>query len=94
MSDAKLELVGTGQLRMVAFEERTAVFNPASWETHFLNPAAMAVLARLHESPCGQSDVEALLRALLDDAAGQHAAGHAERILAELRAVGLVRHVR
>jgi PqqD family protein of HPr-rel-A system len=75
------------------FADGAVVFNPLTWETHLLNPAAMQILDLLRTAPRGTD-------ALADELAAGHAVDADERAafaaqvgaaLAEMAVLGLVR---
>ncbi len=74
-------------LRIVDLDDDAVVFNPFSWETHVLNPAASLVLEMVAVQPCGLRAVTELLAESLTDAERPRAAEHAQRLISEL--VGL-----
>jgi PqqD family protein of HPr-rel-A system len=77
-------------LRICDFDDETVVFNPLSWETHVLNPAAAAVLELLQEAPRSLDDVEAFLAEALDPDEACAAHDHAQRVLEELSELRLI----
>jgi|LNFM01.1.fsa_nt_gb PqqD family protein of HPr-rel-A system len=81
----------TEALRLRQFEDGTIVFNPDSWDAHLLNSAAAAVLEMCMVGPTTKEDVEAFLADALSTEGQSCAASHAERLLAELVELGLVR---
>jgi PqqD family protein of HPr-rel-A system len=72
------------------FDDESVVFNPFSWETHVLNPAATLVLEALRRGPCRAADVSALLAEALDEAERAQAQEHAERLLREFGTLRLI----
>jgi len=78
-------------IRFLNFEGESIVFNPASWDAHFLNGAAAAVLELLAQGPHSIDDVEVLLREVLHETEQADASGHALRLLHEFEQLGLVR---
>jgi len=80
-------------LRIRSFDDEAVVFDPLSWDAHLLNPAALAVLELLLESSGSEREVAAFLAEALEPGEQSDAAGHAQRVLAELRALGLIHPV-
>ena len=72
------------------FEDEWVVFNPLSWEVHILNAAASAIYQLLADAPRRLSEIESLLRELLVEAEQEQAAEHAQRVVRDLIALGLV----
>jgi len=79
------------QVRVLEFEDEAVVFNPLSWDAHLLNSAAIAVLALLLEAPRSQDEIAAFLREALQPEEQPQASAHAQRLITELQALGLVR---
>ena len=77
-------------LRVVALDDDAVVFNPFSWETHVLNPAAALVLDLVSAHPCTFSDVCGVLAEMLNDEEQPRAAEHAQRLLAALVGLRLI----
>jgi PqqD family protein of HPr-rel-A system len=78
-------------LRMVALDDDAVVFNPFSWETHVLNPAAAIVLEFAAAGPaCTEAGVSEVLAEVLDEDERPHAAEHARHVLAQLRELRLL----
>jgi len=75
---------------IVPLEDEAVVFNPTSWETHVLNPAASLVLARAQSGECAVADIEQLLCDVLDQGERLRAGEHAERVLRELVSLRLI----
>lgn len=71
-------------VRVVTLDDDAIVFNPFSWETHLLNPAAALVLDVVATSPCTETGVCAVLLELLDEQERPRALHHARRLLREL----------
>ncbi len=78
-------------LRVHAFEDEAVVFDPLSWDAHLLNPAAIAVLELLLEAPRSEDEIAAFLREALQPEEQPQASAHAQRLISELQALGLVR---
>lgn len=77
-------------VRVVTLDDEAVVFNPFSWETHLLNPAAALLLERLQASPCSEGELAALLAEALDEAERPLADEHARRLVADLASLRLV----
>lgn len=74
------------------FDDGALVFNPLTWETHLVNPAAMQILDALRAAP---RDTAALADALidgreLDDAKRATYGAQVAAALAEMAVLGLV----
>ena len=78
-------------VRVLEFEDEAVVFNPLSWDAHLLNSAAIAVLELLLEAPRSQDEIAAFLREALQPEEQPQASAHAQRLITELQALGLVR---
>jgi PqqD family protein of HPr-rel-A system len=78
-------------LRIASFEDELVVFNPTSWETHVLRPAASLLLEAALSAPCTESQFLAVLEQALDDEDRPQATEHARRLLAELLQLRLLR---
>lgn len=76
--------------RSVVLDGETVLFNPASWETHVLNPAAAAALEYVAEGPKARSDVAQFFSEVLAPDLAADAAEHADRVLDELCRLSLV----
>ncbi len=76
--------------KAVDFGDEFVVFNPRSWDAHLLNPAAQLTLELLSQAPCGLPEIAAALSDVLDPDARALAREHANRVLADLRLVGLI----
>jgi PqqD family protein of HPr-rel-A system len=74
-------------VRIRRLDDDAIVFNPHSWETHLLNPAAALVLELSGSDDCTVASVADILAEVLDDAERPRAAEHARQLLNEL--VGL-----
>ena len=76
---------------MVSLDDDAVVFNPFSWETHVLNPAAAIVLElAAADSPCTEAGVAEVLAEVLDENERPRAAEHARHVLVQLRELGLL----
>jgi PqqD family protein of HPr-rel-A system len=78
-------------LRLRHFEDEAVAFDPLSWDAHLLNPAALAVLELLMESPRSELEVAAFLEKALIAGERERANDHATRLIQELLSLGLVR---
>jgi len=78
-------------LRLRNFEDEAVAFNPVSWDAHLLNPAAIAVLELLLESPRSEAEVVAFLAEALQPDHQPEAAVHGKRLIEDLKSLGLVR---
>jgi PqqD family protein of HPr-rel-A system len=88
-----LRFVVTEGLRIRSLDDEAVVFDPLSWDVHLLNPAALAVLELLRESASSERDVTAFLAGALEAREQPDAPSHAQRVLSELRTLGLIRLV-
>jgi len=82
--------VATPDLRVVPLDDEAVVFNPFSWETHVLNPAAALVLDIAAEGPCSAADIAEVFAEVLDDDERPRAAEHAHSVLAQLLGLRLL----
>jgi PqqD family protein of HPr-rel-A system len=75
------------------FADGALVFNPLTWETHLLNPAAMLILDALRTAPRDAGALADALAAEADLDAAERAAYAAQvaSTLAEMEVLGLVR---
>lgn len=80
-------------LRIRSLDDEAVVFDPLSWDAHLLNPAALAVLELLLESASSEREVAAFLAGALEPGAQPDAPAHAQRVLSELRTLGLIHPV-
>lgn len=71
-------------MRLVDLDGEGVAFNPFSWETHLLNPAAALVLEMVAAAPRTEADVARMLADVLDESERPRAADHAQRVLREL----------
>jgi PqqD family protein of HPr-rel-A system len=71
------------------FDDEFVVFNPSSWEVHVLNAAAAAVYERLLEAPTSAAEIESLLGELLVETERDSAGEYAQRVIDDLKALGL-----
>jgi PqqD family protein of HPr-rel-A system len=56
---SRWRLVDPSGIRIRRFGDEALVFNPLSWETHFLNGVAMRVLDALAEGPKAEAELVA-----------------------------------
>ena len=83
-------------LLLEEFEDGAVVFNPASWDTHLVNPAAAYLLQALQQQPVTSAE----LCQLLSDPDGTDGtddaeiAAHVDDAMESLVKVGLVAHDR
>jgi len=77
-------------LRLQRLDDDAIVFNPFSWETHLLNPAATLVLDLAASTDCTERGVIDVLTDVLDDNERPHAAEHARQLLDELLGLRLL----
>ena len=77
-------------LRVITLDDDAVVFNPFSWETHLLNPAAALVLDIAAAAPCTEAAVAEVLAEVLDEDERPLAAEHAHRLLWELAGLRLL----
>jgi len=73
------------------FEDEAVVFDPLSWDAHVLNPAALAVLELLIDLPRTEAEIAAFLADALQPDEQPQARSHANRLVAELQSLHLVR---
>jgi PqqD family protein of HPr-rel-A system len=78
------------ETRVCIFDDEAIVFNPFSWETHLLNPAAALVLESAASGPLTEAGVSELLGEVLDERQRPRAAEHARLLLQELIALRLL----
>jgi PqqD family protein of HPr-rel-A system len=74
----------SADVRIRRLDDDAIVFNPFSWETHLLNPAAALVLELSASDDCTVASVTEVLAEVLDDAERLRAAEHARQLLNEL----------
>jgi len=86
-----LPLVAVDGLRIRHFDDATVVFHPLSWDAHLLNPAAFAVLELLLQAPHSESEIIEFLEDALRDEDRPQAVAHSEKLISELRSLGLIR---
>ena len=65
-------------------DDEAIVFNPFSWETHLLNPAAAIVLESAVSAPCTEAGIRDILVEVLGEQDRPRAAEHARSLLGEL----------
>jgi PqqD family protein of HPr-rel-A system len=83
------QLADPRETAVLRFDDEALVFNPASWETHFLNESAAYVLEALLERP---RSVEEIVAAVAAEATVPDRFGHqVEALLHQLESLGLVR---
>lgn len=71
-------------VRLCVLDDEAIVFNPFSWETHLLTPAAAVVLESVASAPCTEGGVRDILGEVLDEQERPRAAEYAHRLLREL----------
>ena len=69
------------------WDENVLLFNPASGETHLLNPAALALLEQLSHTPASDSELE---RSLLPENADDTLKHALNQQLQQLEMIGLI----
>ena len=79
-----LRVKAVEDVRVVDFDGDAVAFNPFSWETHLLNPAAALVLGMAAAAPCTEADVAQTLEDVLEESERSRAPDHAQRLLREL----------
>jgi PqqD family protein of HPr-rel-A system len=89
-----VRFLATDGIRFLHFEDESIVFNPTSWDAHFLNAAAAAILELLDQGPHSVEDVELLLGEVLHEAEQGAASDHALSLLHEFEQLGLVYLIR
>jgi PqqD family protein of HPr-rel-A system len=72
------------------FDDDAVVFNPFSWETHLLNPAAALVLELVAAGVCTEHSVCDALLEVLEETERPRAAEHARNLLNELVSLRLL----
>ena len=77
-------------LRIQRLDEDAVVFNPFSWETHLLNPAAALVLEHSALGDCTETGVAEILAEVLDNSERPSAEQHARQLLDELVSLRLL----
>jgi PqqD family protein of HPr-rel-A system len=77
-------------VRVHHFGDESVVFNPLTWETHVLNPAASLAVRRLQQDACGIRELSALLEAELEESERASAQQHAASLIDTLRAMHLL----
>jgi PqqD family protein of HPr-rel-A system len=77
-------------VRVLTLDDDAVVFNPFSWETHVLNPAAALVLDMAAQRPCTLQGLSHAFAELLSAEEQPHADGHARRLLGELVSLRLL----
>jgi PqqD family protein of HPr-rel-A system len=90
---SQVHIAAVAGLRLRHFGDEAVVFDPVSWDAHLLNPAAIAVLELLLDSPHSEAEVVAFLANALHPDEQPHAAGHGKRLIEDLRSLALVRPV-
>jgi PqqD family protein of HPr-rel-A system len=83
--------VAAGNLRLREFDDGVIVFDPLSLDAHLLNPAAAAILELCIDKAARSEEIEAFLADVLSSEDRPMAKIYAERLLAELTALGLIR---
>jgi len=78
------------EVRLRRLDDDAIVFNPSSWETHLLNPAAALVLEYSASGDCTEAGVAEILAEVLDDKERPHAGQHARLLLDELVSLRLL----
>lgn len=80
-------------LRVAWVDDDAIVFNPFSWETHLLNPAAALVLEFASTGPCSEAGIAEVLAEVLDERERRQAAEHAHGVLKQLLGLRLLAEV-
>lgn len=88
-----MRFAAVDDLRLRLFDDEAVVFDPFSWDAHLLNPAAIAVLELLLETPRSEDDLADFLEKTLRPDERPLAPAHARRLVGELQALGLIRVV-
>ena len=78
------------EVRLRRVDDDAVVFNPFSWETHLLNPAAALVLEQSALGDCTETGVAEVLAEVLDESERPHAEQHARQLLDELVSLRLL----
>lgn len=86
-----MQLVAVDGLLIRHFVDATVVFDPLSWDAHLLNPSAHAVLELLLEAPRSEDEIIEFLEEVLRVEDQPQAAAHGQRLIGELRSLGLIR---
>ena len=77
-------------VRFFRLDDDAIVFNPFSWETHLLNPAAALVLDLAAVEPCTEAGIQDVLEEVLTEDERPRAGEHAKRLLEELVSMRLL----
>ena len=80
----------TPDVRLRKLDDDAIVFNPFSWETHLLNPAASLVLEFSASGDCTEAAVVDILTEVLDNNERPHAGQQARQLLDELVSLRLL----
>ncbi len=80
--------VDSDDLRVVDFENCSMVFNPTTWDTHYVSPLVGAVLGLLRESAFPAASIASELAATPDEV--DALAGPILAVLSQLAGFGLV----
>lgn len=78
---------------LLRFDDEALVFNPSSWETHFLNEAAAFVVESLHERAQSVEELVAVASRAAEAPLPEAFAEQVAELLQQLAALGLVRAV-
>jgi PqqD family protein of HPr-rel-A system len=85
------QLADPRETAVLRLDDEALVFNPASWETHFLNESAACVLEALLERPRSVEEIVAAV-AIESESTVPEGFGHqVEALLHQLESLGLVR---
>ena len=71
-------------VRVCVLDDEAIVFNPFSWETHLLNPAAALVLEIAASGPFTEASIRDVFAEVLGEQDRTRAAEHARSLLGEL----------
>ena len=85
----RFRLRGSAQLKLFAFDDEVAAFNPVTWNTHLLDASAAIVLEALARAPASAEAIEPLLSGCRA-ANGADARRLTEALLDELVDAGLI----
>ena len=77
-------------VRLRILDDEAIVFNPFSWETHLLNPAAALVLEMASSGACTEGDMGDVLAEVLEEHERPRAAEHAKVLVQELLTLRLL----
>jgi PqqD family protein of HPr-rel-A system len=77
-------------VRVASLGDEVVVFNPFTWETHLLNPAAALVFERVREGGCTRTAAYEVLAEALERSEAALAGEYADRMLRDFASLGLI----